>query len=311
MTGSDKNRATTPDAQPPATTPAPARDATHGRTRDTTAPRAPRHAFDKPAAPAPPAPRNAFNTPTTPAPRGNTGNDLDEDRTVTGGREHATAENREHGDARGHARTEDRERDYDQGRVHAEDREVTGGRGRARGGDETHKERVDRELAELLQGLRVAVTGVQVLFAFLFTLPFAAGFPKVDNLGYWLFFIALMSAAFASVCFITPAAQHRVLFRSNLKEKMLHRANELGVAGAVFLAVAMTSSVALVAEVVLNAWPAALFAAAVALTAGWLWLLQPALDLLRLRRSEQSTDKQDSDRQDSDRQDTDKQRTER
>ena len=106
---------------------------------------------------------------------------------------------------------------------------------------------------------------MQVLFAFLLTLPFAAGFNKVDVLGRWLFFIALLSAAIASVCFITPAAQHRLLFRTGLKEKMLHRANALGIAGAAGLAVAMTSSVALVAETVINAWPAAIFAGVVAL----------------------------------------------
>ncbi|GAA2364488.1 DUF6328 family protein [Nonomuraea africana] len=150
---------------------------------------------------------------------------------------------------------------------------------------ESHKERVDRELAELLQGLRVAVTGVQVLFAFLLTVPFQVGFVKVDALGRWLFFISLMAAAFASVCFIAPAAQHRLLFRTGLKEKMLHRANELGVAGAMFLLVAMTSAVALVTETVINNWQAALFAAAVALTGVWFWLLQPLLDLYRSRGS--------------------------
>ncbi|WP_433540200.1 DUF6328 family protein [Streptosporangium sandarakinum] len=147
--------------------------------------------------------------------------------------------------------------------------------------NESHKERVDRELGELLQGLRVAVTGVQVLFAFLLTLPFASGFHKVDSLGRWLFFIALLSAALASVCFITPAAQHRLLFRTGLKERMLHRANELGIAGAVGLAIAMTTSVALVAETVINAWPAALFGGAIALSSVWLWILQPIVDLYR------------------------------
>lgn len=146
---------------------------------------------------------------------------------------------------------------------------------------ESHKERVDRELGELLQGLRVAVTGVQVLFAFLLTLPFAAGFNKVDPLGHWLFFIALLSAAVASICFITPAAQHRLLFRTGLKEKMLHRANGLGIAGAAGLAIAMTSSVALVAETVVNAWPAAIFAGVVALSSAWLWFIQPIIDLYR------------------------------
>ncbi|MCG5213124.1 DUF6328 family protein [Streptosporangium soli] len=151
---------------------------------------------------------------------------------------------------------------------------------------ESHKERIDRELGELLQGLRVAVTGVQVLFAFLLTLPFAAGFPKVDTVGRWLFFVSLMSAAFASVCFITPAAQHRVLFRTGLKELMLRRANALGVTGAVLLAVAMTSAVALVVEVVINSWQAALFGAAVALTSGWLWIGQPITDIYRHRETD-------------------------
>ncbi|MFF4416187.1 DUF6328 family protein [Streptosporangium sp. NPDC001559] len=149
--------------------------------------------------------------------------------------------------------------------------------------DETRKERVDRELGELLQGLRVAVTGVQVLFAFLLTLPFAAGFHKLEDGGRWLFFISLLSAALTSVLFITPAAQHRLLFRTPLKEKMLHRANKLGIAGAVGLAIAMTSSVALVAETVINAWPAVLFGGAVALSSAWFWILQPIIDLHRTR----------------------------
>ncbi len=148
---------------------------------------------------------------------------------------------------------------------------------------ETHKERVDRELGELLQGLRVAVTGVQVLFAFLLTVPFAAGFHKVDGVGHWLFFIALLSAALASILFITPAAQHRLLFRTPLKEKMLRRSNRLGIAGAVGLAIAMTSSVALVAETVINAWPAALFGGVIALSSAWLWILQPIVDLYRIK----------------------------
>ncbi|MBB5076705.1 DUF6328 family protein [Nonomuraea endophytica] len=146
---------------------------------------------------------------------------------------------------------------------------------------ESHKERVDRELSELLQGLRVAVTGVQVLFAFLLTVPFQQGFGKVDTTGLWLFFVALMGAALASVCFITPAAQHRVFFRTGLKERMIKRANSLGIAGAVLLLIAMTAAVAMVAEVVLNVWPATLFGAVVALTAGWFWLIQPITDIYR------------------------------
>jgi hypothetical protein len=62
---------------------------------------------------------------------------------------------------------------------------------------------------------------------------------------------------------------------------MVHRANELGIAGALGLSIAMTSSVALVAETVINAWPAALFGGAVALTSAWLWFIQPIADLYR------------------------------
>ncbi|MFB4273499.1 DUF6328 family protein [Nonomuraea sp. GTA35] len=147
--------------------------------------------------------------------------------------------------------------------------------------DESHKERIDRELAELLQGLRVMVTGVQVLFAFLLAMPFQSGFAKLDTSGLWLFLVALTGSATASLCFTTPAVQHRLLFRTGLKEKIVHRANDLGLAGAIALAVAVTAAMALVAEVVLGNWLAIVFGAAAALATSWLWFLQPIIDLRR------------------------------
>lgn len=150
--------------------------------------------------------------------------------------------------------------------------------------DESPKERVDRELGELLQGLRVAATGVQVLFAFLLTLPFSAGFEKIDSAGHWLFYIAVVAAAVASICLIAPATQHRILFRSGLKELLLHRANRLGVAGGLALAVAMACSTALVIEALTTTWPAALIGAGVALLSGWLWFVQPLLSLRLVRQ---------------------------
>ncbi|WP_405086675.1 DUF6328 family protein [Microbispora sp. NBC_01389] len=149
--------------------------------------------------------------------------------------------------------------------------------------DESPKERVDRELGELLQGLRVAATGVQVLFAFLLTLPFSSGFSKVDTTGNWLFYIAVISAAFASICTIAPATQHRILFRSGLKEPLLRRANRLGVAGALALAVAMACSTALVVDALTSAWPAAVVGTGVALLCAWLWFVQPLLSLRLVR----------------------------
>ncbi|GAA3834659.1 DUF6328 family protein [Sphaerisporangium flaviroseum] len=151
------------------------------------------------------------------------------------------------------------------------------------GSDESHKERVDRELGELLQGLRVAATGVQVLFAFLLTLPFSTGFDKVDATGRWLFYVAMLSAAIASICFIAPATQHRILFRSTLKELMLHRANRLGVIGGIALAISMTCSTGLVVEAFLGVLPAALMAGGVAGLSGWLWFVLPLISRYRRR----------------------------
>ena len=147
------------------------------------------------------------------------------------------------------------------------------------------KERVDRELGELLQGLRVAATGVQVLFAFLLTLPFSAGFGKIDATGDWLFYAAVVTAAVASICLIAPATQHRILFRSGLKELLLRRANRLGVVGGLALAVSMSCSTALVVDALAGVWPTALIWAFVALLSGWLWFVQPLLSLRRARNN--------------------------
>jgi hypothetical protein len=144
---------------------------------------------------------------------------------------------------------------------------------------ESSEERLDRQFGEFLQELRVAVTGVQVLFAFLLTLPFQSGFSKIGSADRWLFLVALLSAAFASICFITPAAQHRLLFGMRLKQTMLQRANDIGVLGTVALVAAMTSSVSLVVKVVIGGVPAVLLTTVVALTSTWLWFVRPIIDL--------------------------------
>jgi O-antigen/teichoic acid export membrane protein len=151
--------------------------------------------------------------------------------------------------------------------------------------DETPKERVDRELGELLQGLRVAVVGVQVLFAFLLTVPFSARFSPAGPFRRTVFLITLLAAAASTVCFIAPAIQHRVLFRQRDKERLLWRSNRYGEAGAVFLIVAVTAAVLLVTDAVEARWLAAVVAAAVGLGAGWTWLGQAWRARERLRRS--------------------------
>ncbi|MBT2235300.1 DUF6328 family protein [Nonomuraea sp. NEAU-A123] len=143
---------------------------------------------------------------------------------------------------------------------------------------ETRKERADRNFVELLQSARVAVTGVQVLFAFLLTVPFSQGFDKLNLADRRLFYVALVSAAIASICYIAPAAQHRVLFRQGLKETLVRRSNLYGIAGALALAVSMTAATMLVVDYLFHNMIAVITAVFIALLAVWSWFVQPAID---------------------------------
>jgi hypothetical protein len=146
---------------------------------------------------------------------------------------------------------------------------------------ETEKERVDRELLELLQEFRVAVTGVQVLFGFLLTVPFAPGFTRVGQSGRNLFNVALFGAAIASICFIAPVAQHRILFRYGHKAVLIKRANQFGIWGAVALAISMTSATALVMHTLVSSWIAVAVGAVVAILCAWAWFGQALLSRRR------------------------------
>ncbi len=140
---------------------------------------------------------------------------------------------------------------------------------------ETDKERVDRELIELLNGLRVLLPGVQVLFAFLLSVPFANGFPTTTDFQRDLFYVTLVAAALATALLAAPAAQHRMLFRSGAKEKLLKRANAYAVGGSLCLGAAVSTGVLLITDVVFDRWLAFLTAALVAAVTGWAWFLQP------------------------------------
>jgi hypothetical protein len=142
---------------------------------------------------------------------------------------------------------------------------------------ESHAERADRNFVELLQGARVAVTGVQVLFAFLLTVPFSTGFARMDSADRWLYYVALVSAATASICYIAPTAQHRVLFRQGRKETLVRRSNTYGILGALALAVSMTTSTMFVIDYLFHATLAWITAGLLAALALWTWFGQAAL----------------------------------
>src|SRR3954464_5404392 len=113
--------------------------------------------------------------------------------------------------------------------------------------DETDTERADRNLIELLQEVRVVQTGVQVLFAFLLTVPFSSRFDAITGFQRGAYFAALVGAAAASVLLIAPTAVHRVLFRMGQKAYMVEVSNRLplgglvGTAGAVIAGMVLSS----------------------------------------------------------------------
>jgi hypothetical protein len=115
--------------------------------------------------------------------------------------------------------------------------------------DESQRERLNRNLDQLLQELRVALPGVQVLFAFLLAVPFASGFDRLDRVERVVFFVALLFAALAVVLLMAPSIQHRILFRHDQKHFLVHLGTLLAIAGMTSLACAMTLSVVLVADV--------------------------------------------------------------
>ncbi len=149
---------------------------------------------------------------------------------------------------------------------------------------EDHKERVDRELIELLNELRVALPGVQVLFAFLLAVPFTNRFQQVTEVQKHTFFAALLSTLVGSVFLIAPTAYHRVRWRDYDKEAMLRTSNRFALTGTVFLALAMSAVVFLITDLIYKgAFTAAIVAATVGLFA-WVWYGLPLARELGDRR---------------------------
>jgi hypothetical protein len=130
---------------------------------------------------------------------------------------------------------------------------------------------LDRELIELLNELRVVLPGVQVLFAFLLAVPFANGWTRVTALQRDVFFVAFLATAASSILLIAPSAHHRLRWREGDKERILRTANDLAIAGTVFLAIGMTAAVFLITDILFKGWWAALTAAVIAGCFAWFW----------------------------------------
>jgi len=146
---------------------------------------------------------------------------------------------------------------------------------------ETDKERVDRELIELLNEVRVALPGVQVLFAFLLTVPFQQGYSKLTELHKDMMLAALLTAAVSIILLVAPTAQHRILFRQANKQKLLFIANRLLLAGTVFLAASISISVFVVTDIVVSRSWAAVSTAVLTALFVILWYVVPLAMRLR------------------------------
>jgi predicted Co/Zn/Cd cation transporter (cation efflux family) len=142
---------------------------------------------------------------------------------------------------------------------------------------EDHKERIDRELIELLNEIRVALPGAQVLFAFLLTLPFTERFGTLSLADRDAYFAAFICTAVGTSMLMAPTMHHRLRFRDHDKEPMLLGFNKLILGGSVFLAAAIALSVYVVAGMLFKATWAAVVGAAIAAWLVGLWFVLPQL----------------------------------
>ena len=122
---------------------------------------------------------------------------------------------------------------------------------------ESDEQRHNRELIELLNELRVALPGVQVLFAFLLAVPFANGFPRLHGVDRDVFYAAFIATALSTVLLIAPSSYHRLRWRQHDKKRMLRISNALTIAGLLCLAVSITCVVFVITDFLFHrAWAA-------------------------------------------------------
>jgi hypothetical protein len=154
---------------------------------------------------------------------------------------------------------------------------------RPSGRDETEEERLDRNLGELLQELRVALPGVQVLFAFLLAVPFQQRFGEITGFEKAVYFATLLLTALSAALLIAPSAYHRITFRYQQKHRLVFIANRLAIAGLAALALAMTCAVMLITDVLFGTIATILTVAAVFAMFVLLWAVLPLRRRLRYR----------------------------
>ena len=140
---------------------------------------------------------------------------------------------------------------------------------------ESEYERTARELGELLQELRVGLPGVQVLFAFLLTVPFSARFGTVTPLQEAIFFATLVCTALSAGLLLAPSAHHRLLWRQHAREHRLRVANRFAITGMILLALAMMGTVFVITDVLFGSISASVTAVLIAAFFLYVWFVVP------------------------------------
>jgi Family of unknown function (DUF6328) len=141
--------------------------------------------------------------------------------------------------------------------------------------DESEAQRADRNLGELLQELRVAGLGVQVLFGFLLSLPFTTRFTRLSPGQRDLYLASLVLAALATALLVGPVAYHRLVFRRGQKEQLVRAAGVMAIGGLAAVGLAVSAAVLLVTGYVASGLPAVLITALVTSAFGLLWFVLP------------------------------------
>jgi hypothetical protein len=170
----------------------------------------------------------------------------------------------------------------------------SGSGSRADGRGEGPLQRADRNMIELLQELRVAQTGVQILFAFLLTLSFTERFSSINEVQRWTYVVTLLCSVVTAGLFVGPAAVHRVTFRRGLKAETVQLGHRLFTLGLIALALTLTGSVLLVLDVAVGLSFAISCAVAVCIVLCLLWFVLP-IPLLRRTRTVPALEHHDCD----------------
>jgi Family of unknown function (DUF6328) len=151
------------------------------------------------------------------------------------------------------------------------------------GREESESERLDRNLQEMLGELRVALPGVQVLFAFLLVVPFNQRFTEVTQFQKTVFFATLLCTAASTICLIAPTTHHRLEFRQQDKQRIVTTGNRIVVLGLLLLAVAMSGAVLFVTDFLYSSTTTIVTSACVGAAFAVFWYLIP---LRRLAQSD-------------------------